>query len=54
MERAVGFLIGAHFGIGRYLRIGFGYDIAHIQKGLRRIDTLLAALNATGRASVTN
>jgi aspartate/methionine/tyrosine aminotransferase len=53
-EQSVLITPGAHFGIGRYLRIGFGYDIAHIQKGLRRIDTLLAALNATGRASVTN
>ena len=35
---------GAHFGIGRYLRIGFGYDIAHIQKGLRRIDRVLQEL----------
>jgi aspartate/methionine/tyrosine aminotransferase len=44
LEQSVLITPGAHFGIGRYLRIGFGYDIAHIKKGLRRIDTLLQEL----------
>jgi len=43
-EQSVLITPGAHFGIGRYLRIGFGYDIAHIRKGLRRIDRLLQEL----------
>ncbi len=43
-EQSVLITPGAHFGIGRYLRIGFGYDIAHIQQGLRRIDHVLQAL----------
>jgi aspartate/methionine/tyrosine aminotransferase len=43
-EQSVLITPGAHFGIGKYLRIGFGYDIAHIQKGLRRIDSLLLEL----------
>jgi aspartate/methionine/tyrosine aminotransferase len=43
-EQSVLITPGAHFGIGRYLRIGFGYDITHIQKGLRRIDRLLKEL----------
>lgn len=43
-EQSVLITPGAHFGIGRYLRIGFGYDIAHTQKGLRRIDPVLKEL----------
>ena len=46
-EQSVLITPGAHFGIGRYLRIGFGYDIAHIQKGLRRIDPLLTELRGS-------
>ena len=44
-EQSVLITPGAHFVIGRYLRIGFGYDIAHIQQGLRRIDHVLQALS---------
>lgn len=45
LEQSVLITPGAHFGIGgRYLRIGFGYDITHIKKGLRRIDSLLKEL----------
>lgn len=44
LEQSVLITPGAHFGIGKYLRIGFGYDIEHIQKGLRRIDPLLEEL----------
>ena len=44
-EQSVLITPGAHFGIGgRYLRIGFGYDLAHTQKGLRRIDRMLKEL----------
>jgi len=43
---------GAHFGIGRYLRIGFGYNMAHIQQGLRRIDSVLQDLRDKKRATV--
>lgn len=43
-EQSVLITPGAHFGIGNYLRIGFGYDIAHIRKGLRRIDPVLREL----------
>jgi len=44
-EQSVLITPGAHFGIrGRYLRIGFGYDLAHTQKGLRRITGLLTEL----------
>jgi aspartate/methionine/tyrosine aminotransferase len=44
VEQSVLITPGAHFGIGKYLRIGFGYDIAHIKKGLRRMDTVLQEL----------
>ena len=43
-EQSVLITPGDHFGIGRYLRIGFGYDITRIQKGLGRIDTVLQEL----------
>ncbi len=43
-EQSVLITPGGHFGIGRYLRIGFGYDIEKIRKGLRRIDRLLVEL----------
>ncbi len=43
-EQSVLITPGEHFGIGRYIRIGFGYDIEHTKKGLRRIDPLLKEL----------
>ena len=33
LEQSVLITPGAHFGIGRYLRIGYGYDIGHFQQG---------------------
>lgn len=44
LEQSVLITPGAHFGIGRYLRIGYGYDAAKLNKGLRRIDELLREL----------
>jgi hypothetical protein len=43
-EQSVLITPGGHFGIGRYLRVGFGYDIEKIRQGLRRIDRLLLEL----------
>jgi hypothetical protein len=43
-EQSVLITPGGHFGIGRYLRIGFGYDVDKIRQGLRRIDRLLREL----------
>ena len=40
---------GAHFGIGRYIRIGYGYDVEAMVKGLRRIDLALADLRRDAR-----
>lgn len=40
-EQSVLVTPGGHFGIGRYLRIGYGYDLGKLKRGLRRIDTVL-------------
>jgi aspartate/methionine/tyrosine aminotransferase len=43
-EHSVLITPGAHFGIGRYFRIGFGYDPGKLRRGLGRIDCLLQEL----------
>ncbi len=43
-EQSVLITPGGHFGIGRYLRIGYGYDVAKLQSGLRRINVTLQEL----------
>lgn len=43
-EQSVLITPGSHFGIGDYLRVGYGYDIDHTMEGLARVDTLLAEL----------
>jgi aspartate/methionine/tyrosine aminotransferase len=43
---------GDHFGGGKYLRVGFGYDMDYTLRGLERADALLNDLkNAGSRAS---
>ena len=42
---------GAHFGIGKYLRIGFGYDLRHTLEGLNRLDKPLAELKRHPRTA---
>jgi aspartate/methionine/tyrosine aminotransferase len=49
LEKSVLITPGAHFGIGRYLRVGYGYDIGKVQEGLARIDELLGELGARPR-----
>ncbi len=44
MEQSVLITPGDHFGIGRYLRVGFGYDAKRTRQGLQRIDPLFAEL----------
>jgi aspartate/methionine/tyrosine aminotransferase len=40
----------SHFGIpGKYFRVGFGYDIDHISKGLDRISELIAELRSNAK-----
>ena len=44
VERSVLITPGAHFGIGKYIRIGYGYDMDYTLKGLERIDLTLREL----------
>jgi hypothetical protein len=44
LEQSVLVTPGAHFGIGRYIRIGYGDDADHLEAGLLRIDATLAGL----------
>ena len=43
-EKSVLITPGAHFGIGRYLRIGYGYDLDKTRRGLREVDAVLQTL----------
>ncbi len=44
IEQSVLITPGAHFGIGDYIRVGYGYDIERTVEGLARIDETLAQL----------
>lgn len=37
-ERSVLITPGAHFGMGRYIRVGYGYDVDYTLRGLARVD----------------
>jgi aspartate/methionine/tyrosine aminotransferase len=37
-ERSVLITPGAHFGLGRYIRVGYGYDLDYTLRGLARVD----------------
>ncbi len=50
-EQSVLVTPGAHFGIGRFIRIGYGYDRDALRRGLERIDATLAGLTRRRRAS---
>ena len=43
-EQSVLITPGAHFGIGHYIRVGYGDDAGRLERGLARIDTTLAEL----------
>ena len=43
-ERSVLITPGAHFGSGRYIRVGFGYDVDYTLRGLARVDLTIAEL----------
>ena len=45
-EKSVLITPGPHFGIGNYLRIGYGYDLGKLRRGLREIDPILQELRA--------
>ena len=48
LEKSVLITPGAHFGIGRYLRIGYGYDPMTLREGLARTGELLTKLASAG------
>jgi aspartate/methionine/tyrosine aminotransferase len=50
-EQSVLITPGAHFGIGRFIRIGFGYEIEQAREGLRRIDRLIGELKGKGQGA---
>jgi aspartate/methionine/tyrosine aminotransferase len=49
LERSVLITPGAHFGVGRYIRIGYGYDVDQMKRGLACIDPILEELRPTGK-----
>jgi aspartate/methionine/tyrosine aminotransferase len=52
-EQSVLITPGAHFGIGKYIRIGFGYELPHTLRGLRELDAPIAELAKARRAAKT-
>jgi aspartate/methionine/tyrosine aminotransferase len=49
LEQSVLITPGAHFGIGKYIRVGFGYDIEKTLEGLARVDDVMRALRPEPR-----
>jgi aspartate/methionine/tyrosine aminotransferase len=45
IEQSVLITPGAHFGVGKYIRVGYGYDIDYTLKGLARVDITLQQLS---------
>ncbi|MHA2357079.1 MAG: aminotransferase class I/II-fold pyridoxal phosphate-dependent enzyme, partial [Candidatus Thorarchaeota archaeon] len=43
-EKSLLIIPGEHFGMEKYLRIGFGYDSENLREGLSRFDALIKAL----------
>jgi hypothetical protein len=50
-EQSVLITPGAHFGGGKYVRVGFGYDIDHTLEGLARLDLVIKAVASRRRAA---
>ncbi len=50
-ERSVLITPGDHFGVGRYIRVGYGYDIDYTLRGLARVDLTLEELKKKGSHS---
>jgi aspartate/methionine/tyrosine aminotransferase len=47
-EQSVLITPGDHFGLGRYIRVGYGYDIEYTLRGLARVDETLEELKKKG------
>lgn len=45
-EKSVLITPGAHFGVGKYIRVGYGYDLGKVKLGLAKIDDLFSELRA--------
>ena len=43
-EQSVLITPGDHFGLGRYIRVGYGYDVDYTLRGLARVDLVLEKL----------
>jgi aspartate/methionine/tyrosine aminotransferase len=52
-ERSVLITPGDHFGVGRYIRVGYGYDVDYTLRGLARVDLTLEELKKKGSRSKT-
>lgn len=50
-EQSVLITPGDHFGVGRYIRVGFGYDVDYTLRGLARVDLTLEELKKKGGRS---
>lgn len=48
-DRSVLIMPGAHFGMGRYIRIGYGYDVESMLRSLERVDLTLEEVQEGGR-----
>jgi len=54
-ERSVLITPGDHFGVGRYIRVGFGYDVDYTLRGLAQVDTTFEELKKkTSKRIATN
>lgn len=45
-EQSVLVVPGSHFGMGKYLRVGYGGDPENLQKGLERVDRVIGELTS--------
>jgi aspartate/methionine/tyrosine aminotransferase len=51
VEQSVLITPGDHFGVGKYIRVGYGYDIDYTLKGLARVDDTLKQLSGKSTRS---
>ena len=49
LEKSVLITPGAHFGIGRYIRIGYGYELEKTLEGMARVDELIGQIGGGRR-----
>jgi aspartate/methionine/tyrosine aminotransferase len=51
LEESVLITPGAHFGIGKFIRIGFGYDVEKSLEGLARVSAFIAKLRRSSASA---